>query len=72
MTNRELFGIRVQCQSRSLVAGVLFFMGIGVVFLRADWVAPAKSQENVVTLDVAVIERDPLAFGKLTREEFTV
>jgi len=35
-------------------------------------VAPAKSQEKVVTLDVTVIERDAQAFGSLTKEEFTV
>src|SRR5262245_48573995 len=72
MTNRELCGIRVRCQSRSLFAGVLFFLGGGVVFLQADWAPRALSQGNVVTLDVTVIERDAQAFGSLTKEEFAI
>jgi len=72
MANSGLFEISVRRQKRSLLAGVLFFLGIGVVFLQAGLATPAISQENIVKLDVAVVERDPQAFGKLTKEEFTV
>src|SRR5262245_46903360 len=72
MTISELFGIRIRRERRSLLVGVLFFLVIGVVLLQVDWAPPAKSQENVVTLDVAAIERDARAFGSLTKEEFVV
>lgn len=72
MTNSGMFGIRVRCKSRSLLAGALFFLGIGVVILQTGWTPIAMTQENVVMLNVAVIERDPQAFGSLTKEEFTV
>ena len=72
MTNSELFGIRIRRERRSLLVGVLFFLVIGVVLLQVDWAPPAKSQENVVTLDVVAIERDARAFGSLTKEEFSV
>src|SRR5215813_2440698 len=72
MTNSELFGIRARHERRSLLAGVLFFLVIGGVLLQVEWAPPVMSQENVVTLDVTVIERDAQAFGSLTREEFTV
>src|SRR5262245_58695418 len=72
MPSREFFGIRIRCKTRPLFAGVLFFLGIGVVFLQADWAPRALSQGNVVTLDVTVIERDAQAFGSLTKEEFAI
>jgi len=72
MTNSNLLGICVRRERRSLLAGVLFFLVIGVVSLQVDWAPPVTSQENVVMLDVTVIERDARAFGSLTREEFTV
>jgi len=69
MTNSELFGIRIRRERRSLLVGVLFFLVIGVVLLQVDWAPPAKSQVNVVTLDVAAIERDARAFGSLTKDK---
>ncbi len=72
MTNSELTGIRIRRKGRSLFAGALFFLGTGVLVLQPGWAPPATTQEQTVTLDVAVIERDANAFGSLTREEFTV
>jgi Ca-activated chloride channel homolog len=72
MSNSKLTGNRFRWERRTLLAGVLFFLGVGVVVLQPDWTPPAMTQEQTVTLDVAVIERDANAFGSLTKEEFTV
>lgn len=72
MINSKLTGIRIRRKGRSLFAGALLILGTGVLVLQPGWAPPATTQEQTVTLDVAVIERDANAFGSLTREEFTV
>ena len=72
MTNSDLTGIRIRRKGRSFFAGALFFFGIGVLVLQPGWAPTAMTQEQTVTLDVAVIEKSPDAFGSLTKEEFAV
>ena len=72
MTNSDLTGIRIRRKGRSFFAGALFFFGIGVLVLQPGWAPTAMTQEQTVTLDVAVIEQIPDAFGSLTKEEFAV
>ncbi|HKQ74559.1 MAG TPA: VWA domain-containing protein [Blastocatellia bacterium] len=72
MTNCELFRVQSRRDVRSLLAGALCVLALAVAVLHCDWTPVAMTQENVVKLDVAVVERDPQAFGSLTKEEFTV
>src|SRR5215510_6546058 len=72
MTISELFRIRIRRKGSSLFAGALFFFGIAVLVLQPGWAPPAMTQEQTVTLDVAVMERDADAYGSLTKEEFAV
>jgi VWFA-related protein len=72
MTNSNLTGIRIRRKGRSLFAGALFFFGIMVLVLQPGWAPTAMTQEQTVTLDVAVVEKSPDAFGSLTKEEFAV
>jgi Ca-activated chloride channel homolog len=72
MTISELFRIRIRRKGRSLFAGALFFVGIAVLVLQPGWAPPAMTQEQTVTLDVAVMELDPDAYGSLTKDEFAV
>jgi VWFA-related protein len=72
MINSELNGIRIRRKGRSLFAGALFFLVVAVLVLQPGLSPPAMTQEQTVTFDVAVIERDANAFGSLTKEEFTV
>jgi len=72
MTNSDLTGIRIRRKGRSFFAGALLFFGIGVLVLQPGWAPTAMTQEQTVTLDVAVIEKSPDAFGSLTKEEFAV
>jgi len=72
MTDSKLTGIRIRRKGRSLFAGALFFFGIMVLVLQPGWAPTAMTQEQTVTLDVAVIEKSPDAFGSLTKEEFAV
>jgi VWFA-related protein len=72
MTNSELISIRTRRKGRSLFAGALIFFGIGVLVLQPGWAPTAMTQEQTVTLDVAVIEKSTDAFGSLTKEEFAV
>jgi len=55
-----------------LFAETLFFLCVVVVGLQWGRTPQAMTQENTVTLDVTVIEREANAFGSLTKEEFTV
>ena len=72
MINSELNGSRIRRKKRYMLAGALFFLVVGVLILQPGWSPPAMTQEQTVTFDVAVIERDAKAFGSLTKEEFTV
>jgi VWFA-related protein len=72
MTNSDLTGIRIRHKGRSFFAGALLFFGIGALVLQPGWAPTAMTQEQTVTLDVAVIEKSPDAFGSLTKEEFAV
>jgi VWFA-related protein len=72
MTNSDLTGIRIRRKGRSFFTGGLLFFGIGVLVLQPGWAPTAMTQEQTVTLDVAVIEKSPDAFGSLTKEEFAV
>jgi VWFA-related protein len=72
MTNSDLTGIRIRRKGRSFFAGALLFFGIGVLVLQPGWAPTAMTQEQTVTLDVAIIEKSPDAFGSLTKEEFAV
>src|SRR5262245_27718214 len=72
MTDSKLTGIRQIHKVRSLIAGALLFMGIAVLVLRPGLAPAAKTQEQPIILDVAVIEPDPEAYGSLTKDEFTV
>jgi VWFA-related protein len=72
MTNSDLTGIRIRRKGRSFFAGALLFFGIGALVLQPGWAPTAMTQEQTVTLDVAVIEKSPDAFGSLTKEEFAV
>jgi VWFA-related protein len=72
MTNSELFRIRIRSKGRLLFAGALFSLVVGILVLQPGWAPPAMTQEQTVTLDVAVIDRDADAYGSLTKEEFAV
>src|SRR5215470_19310735 len=72
MTNSEFFRIRIRRKGRLLLASALFLLVVGVLVLQPGWTPPAMTQEQTVTLDVAVIDRDDDAYGSLTKEEFTV
>jgi VWFA-related protein len=72
MTNSDLTGIRIRHKGRSFFAGALLFFGIGALVLQPGWAPTAMTQEQTVTLDVAIIEKSPDAFGSLTKEEFAV
>ena len=72
MINSELTGIRIRRKGRSFFACALFFFGIVVLVLLPGWGQTLMTQEQTVTLDVAVIERDADAYGSLTKEEFAV
>ena len=72
MTNSEFFRIRIRSNARLLFAGALFLLVVGVLVLRPGRAPSAMTQEQTVTLDVAVIERDADAYGSLTKEEFAV
>jgi VWFA-related protein len=72
MTNSELFRIRLRRKGRLLFACALFLLVIGILVLQPGWAPPAMTQEQTVTLDVAVIDRDADAYGSLTKEEFAV
>jgi VWFA-related protein len=67
-----LTGIRIRHKGRSFFAGALLFFGIGALVLQPGWAPTAMTQEQTVTLDVAIIEKSPDAFGSLTKEEFAV
>ncbi|HEV2667106.1 MAG TPA: VWA domain-containing protein [Blastocatellia bacterium] len=72
MLNSGLTGIHIRRKVRTLFAGALFLFGIMVLILLSGWTPPATTQEQTVTLDVAVMERDADAYGSLTKEEFAV
>jgi VWFA-related protein len=72
MTNSKLTTNHNRRNGRTLFAGALFFLVVAVLVLQPGWSSPAITQEQTVTLDVAVIERDANAFGSLKKEEFTV
>jgi len=72
MTNSELFRIRIRRKGRLLFAGALFLLVVGVLVLQPGWARQAITQQQTVTLDVAVIDRDADAYGSLTKEEFAV
>src|SRR5215813_2980828 len=72
MTNSEFFRIRIRRKGRLLFAGALFLLVAGVLVLRPDWAPSAMTQEQTVTLDVGVIDRDADAYGSLTKEAFAI
>jgi VWFA-related protein len=72
MTESKLTGIRNRRKRRTFFTGALFFTGIVALVLPPGWAPRAATQEQTVTLDVAVIEPDADAYGSLTKEEFTV
>lgn len=72
MTDSKLTGIRNRHKGRSFFPGALFFLGIVALAVLPGWTPPARSQEQTVTLDVAVIEPEADAYGSLTKEEFAV
>jgi Ca-activated chloride channel homolog len=72
MTDSKLTGIRMLRNSRSFFTCALFVFGVVVLVLLPGWTPPVQTQEQTVTLDVTVIERDAEAYGSLTKEEFTV
>lgn len=72
MTNSELFWIRTRRKGRFLFACALFFLVVGVLVLRPGRAPSAMSQEQTVTLDVAVTDSNADAFGSLTKEEFAI
>ncbi|HZF41089.1 MAG TPA: VWA domain-containing protein [Blastocatellia bacterium] len=72
MTDSNLTGISNRRKGRSLFAGALFFSGIVALVPLPGWTPRAATQEQTVTLDVAVIEPDADAYGSLTKDEFTV
>jgi Ca-activated chloride channel homolog len=76
MTGSNLTGIRNRRNGRHFFACALFFLGIVALVLLPgplpDWTPLAASQEQTVTIDVAVIESDADAYGSLTKEEFAV
>src|SRR5262249_11112758 len=72
MLSSGLIGIRIRRKGRLLFASALFFLVVGVLVLQPGWAPPAMTQEQTVTLDVAVIDRDADAYGSLTKEEFAV
>src|SRR5215475_14087226 len=72
MTNSEFFRIRIRPKGRLLFASALFLLVVGVLVLQPGWAPPAMTQEQTVTLDVAVIDRDADAYGSLTKDEFAV
>ena len=55
MTNSDLTGIRFRRKGRSLFVGALFFFVIMFLVLQLGWAPTAMTQEQTVTLDVAVI-----------------
>jgi len=72
MINSGLIGIHIRRRGRSLFAGALFLFGIMVLILLSGWTLQATTQEQTVTIDVAVMDRDPDAYGSLTKDEFAV
>ena len=72
MLNSGLIGIHTSRGGRLLFAGALFLLVVGVLVLQPGWARQAITQQQTVTLDVAVIDRDVDAYGSLTKEEFTV
>jgi Ca-activated chloride channel family protein len=72
MTESKLTGGRNRHRGRYVFACALFFFGFVALVLLPGWAPPAATQEQTVTLDVAVIEPDADAYGSLTKEEFTV
>jgi len=72
MINSGLIGIHIRRRGRSLFAGALFLFGIMVLILLSGWTPQATTQEQTVTIDVAVMDRDPDAYGSLTKDEFAV
>jgi VWFA-related protein len=72
MTISGLFRIRIRPKGRLLFTGGLFLLVVGILVLQPGWAPPATTQEQIVTLDVAVMERDPDAYGSLTKDEFAV
>jgi VWFA-related protein len=72
MLNSGLIGIHIRRKGRLLFAGALFLLVVGILVLQPGWAPPAMTQEQTVTLDVAVMERDADAYGSLTKEEFAV
>ena len=73
MVDSKLTGIRNRRRGRSFFAGALFFFGVVAVgVLQPGWTPRATTQEQTVTLDVAVMEPDADAYGSLTKKEFTV
>jgi VWFA-related protein len=72
MIESKLTGIRNRRKRRSFMAGALFFFGVVALVLPPGWTPRAATQDQSVTLDVAVIEPDADAYGSLTKEEFTV
>lgn len=72
MTESKLTGIRDRRRGRYFFACALLFFGFVTLVPLPGWTAPAMTQEQTVTLDVAVIEPNADAYGSLTKEEFTV
>src|SRR5262249_58617646 len=72
MLSSGLIGIHIRRKGRLLFAGALFLFVVGVLVLQPGWAPPAMTQEQTVTLDVAVIDRDADSYGSLTKEEFAI
>jgi Ca-activated chloride channel family protein len=72
MTESKLTGIHMLRKGRSFFARALLFLGIAALILPTGFDLSAATQEQTVTLDVAVMENDPEAYGSLTKEEFAV
>jgi len=72
MLSSGLIGIHIRRKGQLLFAGALFLLVVGVLVLRPGLAQRALIQEQNVTLDVAVIDRDTEAYGSLTKDEFAV
>jgi len=72
MINSGLIGIHIRRKGRTLFACALFLFGIMVLIPLSGWTPLAMTQQQTVTLDVAVMDRDADAYGSLTKEEFAV
>jgi VWFA-related protein len=72
MKENKMTGIRNRRGGRYFFACALFFFSSVALVLPSGRTPAAATQEQTITLDVAVIEPDADAYGSLTKEEFTV